>query len=430
MELHRKLKILSDAAKYDVSCSSSGSKRKNTPGGMGNASQAGICHSWTEDGRCVSLLKILYSNACIYDCVYCTNRRSKDRERATFTPREVVELTLNFYKRNYIEGLFLSSGVLKNPDYTMEQMIEVVKKLRETNFNGYIHLKGIPGADPFLVHKAGEYVDRMSVNIEFPSEKSLLLLAPQKERRGILQPMNLLERGIRENREEHRSLSQKRFFLPAGQSTQLIVGASPENDRTIIRLTEGLYHKYQLKRVYYSAYIPTEEHSLLPSIQSKPPLLREHRLYQADWLLRFYGFKAEELLGESNPNFDLNLDPKCFWALQNFERFPMEINLVSYDVLLRIPGIGVRSAMKILRARKIKKLSFEDLKKMGVVLKRAKYFILCNGKYHGGVSLYPDNVRAQLLGFNKNQGVQLSIFDQQHQRILKEEEKSKVMGGF
>ncbi len=428
MELREKLKILSDAAKYDVSCSSSGSSRKNISGGLGNASEAGICHSWTEDGRCVSLLKILYSNECIYDCVYCTNKATNDVKRATFTPEEVVELTLNFYKRNYIEGLFLSSGVVKSPDHTMEQLLKVVKTLRERKFNGYIHLKGIPGADEKLIHAAGNYVDRMSINIELPSEKSLKTLAPQKRKETILQPMAAIKEGISVYKAEKKIFRSTPSFLPAGQTTQLIVGASPEPDLNILKLSEGLYNRFSMKRVYYSAYIPAVDNKRLPSIQTKPPLLREHRLYQGDWLLRFYGFTAKELLNEQKPNFDLDLDPKCFWALENLQLFPVEINKAPYETLLRIPGVGVRSALKIIKARRVSSLDYPDLKKIGVVLKRAKYFITCRGKYYGGISLYPENIRSQLIQKPKDHQHQLSIFDLYSESILRQEASSKVMG--
>ena len=428
MELQEKLKILSDAAKYDVSCSSSGSNRKNTPGGLGSASEAGICHSWTEDGRCVSLLKILFSNECVYDCVYCHNKRSNAIKRATFTPREVVELTLNFYKRNYIEGLFLSSGVFTNPDHTMEQLLEVVKSLREEKFNGYIHLKGIPGADEKLIHAAGNYVDRMSINIELPSEKSLLSLAPQKKKESILLPMASIKEEISSYKAEKKLSRFTPSFLPAGQTTQMIVGASPESDLNILNLSEGLYNRFSMKRVYYSAYIPANENSLLPSIQTKPPLLREHRLYQGDWLLRFYGFTAKELLHPKNPNFDLDLDPKCFWAIENLENFPIEINKASYEELLRIPGVGIRSAWKIIKARRVGALDYLDLKKIGVVLKRAKYFITCRGKYYGGISIYPENIRSRLIQKPKDHQQQLSLFDLYSESILREEATGKVMG--
>ncbi len=428
MELQEKLRVLSDAAKYDVSCSSSGSNRKNTPGGLGNASAAGICHSWTEDGRCVSLLKILFSNECVYDCMYCMNKTSNPVKRATFTPREVIELTLNFYKRNYIEGLFLSSGVLRNPDHTMEQLLAVVKGLREEKFNGYIHLKGIPGADEALIHAAGNYVDRMSINIELPSEKSLLTLAPQKKKESILRPMASLKQELAVYHSEKKLSKHAPAFLPAGQTTQMIVGASPESDLNILRLSEGLYHRFSMKRVYYSAYIPANENSRLPALQTKPPLLREHRLYQGDWLLRFYGFTAKDLLNPANPNFDPDLDPKCFWALENLDRFPVEINKATYEELLRIPGVGIRGARKIIKARRVAALDYPNLKKIGIVLKRAKYFITCKGKYYGGIALYPENIRRQLIQKPKGDQHQLSIFDLYEKSLLEAEAPSKVLG--
>ncbi|MDR5658820.1 putative DNA modification/repair radical SAM protein [Serpentinicella sp. ANB-PHB4] len=430
MDITSKLNILSAAAKYDVSCSSSGSNRKNNATGLGNAASSGICHSWSEDGRCISLLKILFSNECVYDCTYCTNKITSDVERATFTPEEVANLTINFYKRNYIEGLFLSSAVFKDPDYTMELLIKTVRLLREQNFNGYIHLKGIPGADPKLIHQAGLYVDRMSVNIEVPSETSLQALAPQKKKENIIKPMALIKHGITINKEEKKSYKKAPMFLPAGQTTQLIVGASPEADLNILKLSEGLYNKFTMKRVYYSAYIPVVENNRLPSIQTKPPFLREHRLYQADWLLRFYGFHAEELLSESNPNFDLHLDPKCFWALENIHLFPLEVNKVDYKELVRVPGIGIRSAMKIVAARRMTKLDYMDLKKMGVVLKRAKYFITCKGKYYGGIIFEPNIIRNLLIEKPQNHTEQLSIFDLYPETIMKKELGSKVTGEF
>lgn len=392
-----KLKILSNAAKYDVSCSSSGSKRKNTPSGLGNAAECGICHSFTPDGRCISLLKILFSNDCVFDCKYCINGASKDFQRVSFTPDEVCDLTINFYKRNYIEGLFLSSAIIKNPNYTMELLLETVKKLRtQENFNGYIHLKAIPGADQKLIEKAGTYVDRMSVNIELPSSNSLKLLAPQKSKEKILTPMNSIKNNIIQYKEMKKSIKSTPLFVPGGQSTQLIVGATPESDSKIIKLSESLYNKYDLKRVYYSAYVPViKNNKFLPDI-SHPPMVREHRLYQADWLLRFYGFKADELLKE-NENFDLNFDPKTGWALSNLNEFPVEINKAPYETLLRIPGIGVTSALKILKIRRVHKLDFDDLKKLRIVLKRAKYFITCNGKYYGNISFNNDSIKFNIL---------------------------------
>ena len=417
MNIKEKLNILSAAAKYDISCSSSGSKRKNINDGLGNAANSGICHSFTADGRCISLLKILLTNYCIYNCKYCVNASSKDVQRAAFTPEEVVDLTINFYKRNYIEGLFLSSAIFKNPNYTMELLLKVVKKLRlEENFNGYIHLKAIPGADEALIKEAGKFVDRMSVNIELPSSSSLKLLAPQKTKENILTPMNTIKNNILETKDLKKKIKSTPLFVPGGQSTQLIVGATPESDFKILNLSENLYNKFNLKRVYYSAYVPVvKNEKALPDI-IHPPLVREHRLYQADWLLRFYGFKAKELLKDENENFDLNFDPKTSWALNNINNFPMEVNKVSYDELLRIPGIGVRSARRILTARKVHSLSFEDLKKIGVVLKRAKYFITCKGKYYGDVSFNDEKIRTRLLYMDKpkiddENSSQLSFFD-------------------
>ncbi|WP_435790692.1 putative DNA modification/repair radical SAM protein [Clostridium sp.] len=414
MDVMRKLEILSDAAKYDASCSSSGSNRKNTVGGIGNAAAAGICHSWSQDGRCISLLKILYTNKCIYDCKYCINRSSNEVERTAFTPKEVVDLTMNFYRRNYIEGLFLSSGVEGSPDYTMENLVRILKDLRLIHkFNGYIHVKAIPGADPKLIYEAGLYADRMSVNIELPSEKSLKLLAPQKTREAILKPMGLIKHSIIESSEYKKKGFKVPDFTPGGQSTQIMVGATSESDLRVISLTEGLYNNFGLKRVYYSAYVPIVSHVNLPSIITAPPLLKEHRMYQADWLLRFYGFKANELLDEINPNFDIDLDPKAFWALNNLEKFPVEVNSASYEVLLRVPGIGVKSALKIVRARRLSNLSYDNLKKLGLVLKRARYFITCSGKFYGDKSMERGMIKNYLLdheSFDKPE--QLSLFSQ------------------
>lgn len=411
MDTREKLKILSDAAKYDVSCSSSGNNRGNKKGGMGNTSRSGICHSWSDDGRCISLLKILLTNYCVYDCVYCVNRSSNDLPRAIFTPAEIVELTINFYKRNYIEGLFLSSAVYKNPNYTMEQILEVVKTLREKeNFNGYIHTKTIPGTDNWLVDEVGKYVDRMSVNIELPSEKGLKSLAPKKTKESILQPMRFINNTITETQEEKKIFKFKPNFVPAGQTTQMIIGATDDSDLKILTLSENLYKKLNLKRVYYSAFIPVSTNPKLPLIKS-PPLIRENRIYQADWLLRFYNFKATELLDEGKPNFDLDLDPKCDWALRNMDYFPVEVNRADYKTLLRIPGIGVKSARRIIAARKFTKLVYGDLKKMGIVLKRAQHFITCNGKYYGNKSSDPDIVKLAIIGHKKQDGRQISMFD-------------------
>lgn len=411
MDIQEKLKILTDAAKYDVSCSSSGSNRKNKAGGLGDASESGICHSFSDDGRCISLLKILLTNYCVYDCVYCVNRSSNDLPRASFTPDEIVELTMNFYKRNYIEGLFLSSAVFKNPNYTMELIYEVVRKLRDVeNFNGYIHTKAIPGADKEIVDKVGRYVDRMSVNIELPTDKGLKILAPEKSKESILKPMGLIKSGIIQSVEERKKFRTSPKFVPAGQTTQLIIGATSDPDLEILRLSEGLYDGYDLKRVYYSAFIPVSSSPNLPVLKS-PPLVRENRLYQADWLLRFYGFKSDELLDEEKPNFDLLLDPKSDWALRNMHLFPVEINRVNYDTLLRIPGIGVKSAIKIMMARKYTSLDFDHLKKMGIVLKRAKYFITCKGKYYGEKSLDSDIIRSKLIYGNAGNYHQMSMFE-------------------
>lgn len=395
-KIQRKLMILSDAAKYDVSCSSSGSNRTNKAGGIGNAACAGICHTWSADGRCVSLLKILMTNYCMYDCIYCVNRCSHETERAILTPDEIADLTIEFYRRNYIEGLFLSSGVYRSPDETTELLIETARKLREErHFNGYIHMKGIPGTDSRLIRQLGQYVDRMSVNIELPSSAGLKLLAPQKTKQGILVPMREVKNGIVERQENRKHSTKAPSFVPAGQTTQLIVGATADSDRTILQLSEALYHKVNLKRVYYSAYVPAMTGPNLPAIV-KPPLLREHRLYQADWLLRFYQFSAAEILSDSSPDFDLDLDPKACWALRHPEIFPIEINRASYHMLLRVPGIGVTSAKRICAARRYAYLSYDTLRRLGIVLKRAQYFITCKGKYYGE-SDHPDFIRQRLL---------------------------------
>ncbi|MEW8956355.1 putative DNA modification/repair radical SAM protein [Clostridium sp.] len=413
MDLIEKLAILSSAAKYDASCSSSGSKRKNLNNGLGNASNSGICHSFTPDGRCISLLKILLTNYCIYDCKYCINRSSNDIERAAFTPYEIADLTINFYKRNYIEGLFLSSAIFKNPNYTMELLVKTLKLLRrDYKFNGYIHVKAIPGADDNLIKEAGLYADRMSVNIELPSSNSLKLLAPQKKKDTILKPMNLIKNKIIEHDENKFKFKSTPYFSPGGQSTQLIVGASPESDFNILTLTENLYKTFKLRRVYYSGYVPVNNSNNLPKVLS-PPLLREHRLYQGDWLVRLYGFKAKELLNENNPNFDIKLDPKTNWALNNLDVFPIEINKAPYETLIRIPGIGFKSARRIILTRRVHYLSFEDIKKLGVVIKRAKYFITCKGKYFGDSTFEPLYIRNKLENKNLVEDVkakQLSFF--------------------
>jgi putative DNA modification/repair radical SAM protein len=375
-----KLKILADAAKYDVSCSSSGGKRKNDNKGLGNAEGMGICHSYTEDGRCVSLLKILLTNHCIFDCAYCVTRKSNDIKRAAFTVQEVVDLTINFYRRNYIEGLFLSSGIFSNADYTMERLVRIAKKLRqEHKFNGYIHLKTIPGASEELIKEAGLYADRLSVNIELPSEKSLIKLAPEKNYSEILLPMNNIKQQLVQAKEEKKLFKSAPAFAPAGQSTQLIVGASAENDQQILQLSSQLYKDYSLKRVYYSGYVPVSADKRLPII-TEPPIIRENRIYQADWLMRFYGFDVKEILDDSNPHLDLDIDPKLSWALRNRHVFPVELNTADYEMILRVPGIGVKSAKKIVSARRFASLNYEHLRQMGVVLKRAKYFITCQQK--------------------------------------------------
>ena len=376
-----KLTILADSAKYDVACTSSGASRAAGAGGVGSCYAPGCCHAFTADGRCVSLLKVLMTNCCSFDCSYCVNRKSNDVPRATFTPRELAELTIEFYRRNYIEGLFLSSAVLVSPDYTTERMLAVLRLLRgEYRFGGYIHAKAIPGTSPELLEQLGFLADRLSVNIELPSERSLNLLAPDKGRHSIFRPMKQIAVEGAANREEVALYRKAPRFAPAGQSTQMIVGATPDSDLHILRLTQGLYDRYQLKRVFFSAYVPVVESALLPSKETKPPLLREHRLYQADWLLRFYGFRAEELLDERRPYFNVMLDPKEDWAVRHLECFPMEINRAPYGDLLRVPGIGVKSARRILAARRSTKLTFQDLKKLGVVLKRAVYFITCSGR--------------------------------------------------
>lgn len=397
-----KLKILSDAAKFDVSCSSSGVSRKGNGRDMGNCISAGICHSFASDGRCISLLKILLSNECIYDCKYCLNRRSNDVPRATFTPDEVCELTMNFYRRNYIEGLFLSSGIIGTPNQTMEMIWQVIYKLRNVyHFRGYIHVKGIPGADPVLIQKTGYLADRMSVNLELPTADGLKKLAPNKHRKNILTPMRQIQQGIQQGRNEVAIYRHAPDFVPAGQSTQMIVGATPESDYQIMAVAQGLYDNFELKRVFYSAYVSINEDKELPSLHTGTPLLREHRLYQADWLMRFYQFRAEELLNEKRPNFNILLDPKCDWALQHLEQFPVEINRADYHTLLRVPGIGVNSARRICGARRTARLGFEDLKKMGVVLKRALYFITCSGKMMYPTKLEEDYITRNLLSIHE-----------------------------
>ena len=403
MTIKEKLIILSDSAKYDASCSSSGSTRSNDSG-TGNAAYSGICHSFASDGRCISLLKILMTNSCIFDCKYCINRRSNDVKRAIFTPTEICEITMNFYKRNYIEGLFLSSGIIKSPDFTMEKLIETLYLLRNKyHFNGYIHVKAIPGASDILLKRLGSLADRVSANIELPTTTGLKLLAPNKEESKVTKIMKTIK------------INRSKKFTPAGQSTQMIVGATSESDLEILGKSESLYNNYSLKRVFYSAYIPVNKDRLLPTIKT-PPLVRENRLYQADWLLRFYNYKVDDLLNKDNPNFNILLDPKADWALRHLDEYPKEINEASYYDLLKIPGIGPRNARKIISTRKYYKLEFNDLKKMNISLKRTKYFILCNGKYFTDKNMFNKKIiQANLVLEDKiinNTGVQLSLFNE------------------
>lgn len=420
MSLMEKLEILGDAAKYDVACTSSGSSRRGDGRGIGNAVSAGICHSFAADGRCISLLKILFTNECVYDCRYCVNRCSNDVPRASFTPEEVCRLTIEFYRRNFIEGLFLSSGILYNPTYTMGLIYQAIYKLRnEYHFQGYIHVKAIPGADPELIRLAGFLADRMSINLELPTAEGLSRLAPNKHRKTILTPMRQIQNGITVNKEELTLYRHAPEFVPAGQSTQMIIGATPEHDYEILSVAESLYRKFDLKRVFYSAFIHVNEDKELPSLPGGPPLLREHRLYQADWLLRFYGFEAQELLSAERPDFNILLDPKADWALRHLEQFPVEVNRASYEQLLRVPGIGVRSARRIVQARRSSVLDFQHLKKIGVVLKRALYFLTCSGKMMYPVRIEEDYLTRQLLDCRERlpfdaDGVtyrQLSLFD-------------------
>ena len=452
-----KLEILADAAKYDVACTSSGVDRKGKKGALGNSKACGICHSFAADGRCISLLKVLLTNHCVFDCKYCINRRSNDVQRAAFEPDELCQLVIEFYKRNYIEGLFLSSGVLKNPTYTMEKMCEVLSLLRgKYHFNGYIHIKTIPGAPDELIAMAGYLADRMSVNLELPTAASLQKLAPNKNFKTILEPMSKISGTIAEHRlaigksgrmERHginRYLSNSIFydgarqipdtrknylpavsdnkkllrpFAPAGQSTQMIIGATDESDLTLIRTTQSLYQTYDLKRVFYSAYIPINEDTELPALGTAPPLLREHRLYQADWLLRYYGFRAEELLSEQRPNFNEQLDPKCDWALRHLELFPVEVQNASYELLLRIPGIGPKSAQRIVNARRYGRVDFDHLKKMGVVLKRAHYFITCSGRMMYKTPIEENYITRQLVSVNGNENWQISHQNEQYHQM-------------
>lgn len=492
--IQEKLKILSDAAKYDAACTSSGVRRKGKQGQLGSTHEAGICHSFSSDGRCISLLKILLTNECIYDCKYCINRRSNDTLRTAFTPEEVCRLTMEFYRRNYIEGLFLSSGIQNSPDHTMEQMLTVAKNLRlEHKFQGYIHLKAIPGASLELVEAAGFFADRMSVNLELPTAEGLKRLAPGKTREKILTPMRQIQRGIvkqiaqegflekkgltdalladsrrsfyeslpepgQQNRRESkkplrvipgkssygnyglgRSTAGRPVFVPGGQSTQIIVGATPESDFQMVSVAEALYQNFGLKRVFYSAFVPVNDDSSLPSLPGGPPLLREHRLYQADWLMRYYGFQASELLSEEKPNFNVLLDPKCDWAIRNLGRFPVEINRASYGELLRVPGIGVKSAVRIVEARKGAVLRFEDLKKMGVVMKRAVYFITCSGRTMYPIRMNENFITECIIGEGRRTAWeleqkdvyrQLSLFDDFHmQAVPPAEEKAALLTG-
>ena len=410
--IEEKLRILSDAAKYDVSCSSSGSSRKNTNNGLGNAAVNGICHSWSADGRCISLLKILMTNYCIYDCKYCINRKDNDIERAILTPDEIVKLTINFYRRNYIEGLFLSSGIIKSADYTMELMIAVAKKLRlEEKFNGYIHMKVIPGASRQLINEIGLYVDRVSVNIEFAENNALKLLAPDKKATDISTSMGLIRKNMLENIEDKKIFKSTPSFIPAGQTTQMIIGASGESDYAILSRSENLYKNFDLKRVYYSGYVPINKSEILVSTEQAVPMIREHRLYQADWLLRFYEFKADEILDEKDPFVDPLLDPKTNWAIKNPHFFPIEINKATYKELLRVPGIGVTSAKRIVMTRKYSTIRYEHLKKLGIVIKRAKYFITVNGEFLGFKKENPELIRNALMEKEKMVAEQLKLFN-------------------
>lgn len=439
--LNEKLRILADAAKYDVACTSSGVDRKNGSMGTGNAVACGICHSFSADGRCISLLKILLTNDCCYDCVYCVNRVGNDTERATFSPDEVCTLTMGFYRRNYIEGLFLSSAVYRNPSYTMELIYETVLRLRTVyHFHGYIHVKAIPGADPQLIQQTGFLVDRMSCNLELPTAEGLRSLAPNKPRRQLLKPMRQIQQQITVSKHEVALYRHAQPFVPAGQSTQMIIGATGESDYQIMSVSEALYGRFKMKRVFYSAYVGVNEDSRLPAVGTLPPLLREHRLYQADWLIRFYGFKAAELLSKGQPNFNLLLDPKCDWAVRHLEAFPVEVMTADYYQLLRVPGLGVNSARRICRARRYGGLRFEDLKKMGVVLKRAMYFITCQGRVYMPFRMDERFITTNLLGLKERlpENVvrsgdtfrQLNLFDDYHlQMPVEQEDKRQVLTG-
>ena len=411
-----KLSILADAAKYDVSCSSSGSKRKNTDKGLGNAEGMGICHAYTEDGRCVSLLKILLTNHCIFDCAYCISRKSNDIKRAAFTVDEVVNLTINFYRRNYIEGLFLSSGIFTNADYTMERLVRIAKKLRtEHNFNGYIHLKTIPGASDELLQEAGLYADRLSVNIEMPTEKSLQLLAPDKKRDDMIKPMVYLKNAIVANRDEKKIIKTAPLFAPAGQSTQMVIGATPESDWQILKMSDAFYQKLQLKRVYYSGYVPISNDNRLPAIGTPVPMVRENRLYQADWLMRYYGFKVDEILSPDDPFLDMQIDPKLSWALKNLHQFPVDINKAALELIKRIPGIGMQSAQKIAEARKFSNLTWEHLTRFGIAANRARYFVNLKVPHFKQKDYTPQQIKNFILTashskYASNHSPQLNLF--------------------
>lgn len=408
--IYEKMQILADSAKYDVSCSSSGSDNNHKTGELGSTQNSGICHTFTADGRCVSLLKVLFTNHCIYDCSYCINRSSNEIKRAAFTPRELADITINFYKRNYIEGLFLSSGIVKDEDHTMNLILNALKILRhEYRFNGYIHVKLIPGSDERIIEQVVALANRVSSNIELPSDKSLKLLAPNKTKEKVLQPLKLA-----------RDITMEKKAKPIGMSTQLIVGATPESDKEILKLSSVLYDKALLKRVYYSAYIPVNEDKNLPTLANKPSLLREHRLYQADWLLRFYDFSYDEIVNDEFPNLDEDIDPKTSWALLNLQYFPMEINKASKDELLRIPGIGARAVFKILKARRFKSLDFDDLKKLRVSLKRAQYFITCKGKYMSKLPFYKEEIKQAIIAPAKKKITQPSLFDINYSHITGE----------
>lgn len=412
--IQEKLSILADAAKYDVSCSSSGSNRKNTDKGLGTTGN-GICHAYTEDGRCVSLLKILFTNVCIFDCAYCVSRKSNDVKRAAFTVQEVVDLTINFYRRNYIEGLFISSGIFKNADYTMERLVLIAKKLRtEHKFHGYIHIKTIPGASEEIIKEAGLWADRLSINVEMPTEKSLALLAPDKKRIDMIQPMTVLKNAILQNKEEKKLFKKAPVFAPAGQSTQMVIGATPETDWEILYLANGFYKKMNMRRVYYSGYVPISNDNRLPAMGTPVPMIRENRLYQADWLLRFYGFQVNEIVNAQNPLLDMDVDPKLGWALRNMDVFPINVNTADYEMLLRVPGIGVQNAKKIVSARRFSQVTFAHLKKLGIALNRARYFLQAGNDYET-IDWQPGQIKNMILGeglskYKKNFSPQMALF--------------------